>query len=165
MKKLLSVLGITGLLVGTAMASTPFTIDDSGFDYATAEDGYTSISYEDGELKLLITDVVTNEALKISGSDFLPLDADDVADLSAGVLLENLPIAEEFSGVEVAHADAELATIVATYSDLFEAQGFSSSLEQNYSHGEVMLYKNADTTARVIFTQQGLDVNVFFTLL
>ena len=164
MKKIISILGLSlALLVGTASAFSPVQIDDSGFNYEAAEDAYTSLSYENGQLTVLVTDEVSIPALKVTGADALPVD--DVDDYSAGQLQAFIPVSEELTGVSVEHSDTRLNLIVDSYSNLFEAEGFSGSLEQAYANGQVMVYENQGTTARVIFTQLGENVMVYVTTL
>ena len=164
MKKLVTILGLSvALFMG--MASATVKLDDSNFNYFDAEDGYTSLSYENGQLTLIVTDEMTNENLKVSGSDMLPLDIDNADNFNDRLLQSFIPASEETAGVSVAHEDTRLNTIVSAYTELFEAEGFSGSVEQINANGEVLIFESANTMARVIFTQEGEDVTVFFTVL
>lgn len=165
-----SLAAITGLSVlalsaGTAFAYSPVTINDGGFDYFSAEDGYASIDFEDGQLNIIVTDEASEGALKINADSALPLDSADADDYTASELLEYLPVSAETTGVRVLHEGTSVRKIVSGYSNLFSQEGFSNNVEEAYTNGQVMVYENDGVTARVIFTQVGGDVSVYVTTL
>ncbi len=164
MKKVISILGLSAaLLVGTASAYTPIQVDDSSFNYEKSEDGYTSLMYNNGKLTLLVSDDASEGSLKITGAAALPID--DASDYSESQLEALLPVSKEMTGVSVEHNNTRLASIVQSYDAMFAAEGFNSNLEQNFANGEVVIYENQGTTARVVFTQSGDSVMVYLTLL
>lgn len=166
MKKFVSILGLSAaLLVGTAYAYNPVQIDDTGFNYYSAEDGYTSLQYDEGQLTLVVSDEMTDPVLKVTGDDALPLDSADSDEYNEQLLQAFIPVSDEFTGVSVEHNDVNINAVVDSYTDLFQAEGFSGSVEQNFSHGQVVVYQTDELSARVIFTQQGEDVMVFLTTL
>ena len=163
MKRILLALGIVALL-GGAFAEGRFVVDDTNFDYFDSDDGYITISYEGDVFTLSFSDSATSDnALEVGDIEFLPLDED--IDYNQASLRRHLPIEVNANSVEITYADAQFGAVITSYDEQLSGLGFSGTVEQAASNSTVMLYEQGDTVARVVFTRQGEDVQVFMSTL
>lgn len=147
-----------------ALASAQFTIDDSGFDYFGADDGYTAIGFEGGVFTLSFSDhAMPGSSLKIADIDLLPLDEGE--DFSHAAMRRYLPAEADHSHLEVVYTDADFDAVMADYDAQLKGLGFAAELEQTHPNRTVLHYTHGETTARVVFTRHGKDVSVFMRTL
>lgn len=159
MRNVLFALGIVGI-VG-AWGSAQFALDDSGFDYFAADDGYTAISFVDGGFVLSFSDrAPSDSSLLIKDIDFLPLDKDDEDEFNATNMRRYLPVEVDHNQLRVVYNDARLEDVLGNYDEQLAGLGFSRELESDRANGAVVRYRHGDTVARVVFTRRGEDCSV-----
>jgi len=161
--KILTVLGITALVLGSASAYSPVQIDDAKFDYYTADVGYTSLNFDNGKLMVVVSEAPTTNSLEVMIGDILPLDADIRDDYSSEQLQSFISVTDRGSGIEVSHENTSIKTAIDSYTAMFLSEGFSSSVEKDGASQEVITFEQEGQSTRVIFTKKGNDVTVFFS--
>lgn len=161
--KILTVLGITALALGSASAYSPVQIDDAKFDYYTADVGYTSLDFDNGKLMVVVTETPTTNSLEVIIDDALPLDADIRDNYNSEQLQSFIAVNNKGSGIEVSHENTNIKTAINSYTAMFLSEGFSSSIEKDSANQEIITFEQDGQSTRVIFTQKGNDVTVFFS--
>lgn len=165
MKKLALLLAGTLTFTALAFAQTEplrISFDDSGFAYYDLQEGYVNLAFVDDELVLTLSDQPAAVGFQVDNGRDEPIaePGDDEPPFSLSYLRDTFNIETFWNGAQLFYESARLNDVVASYSDLFSAQGFESSVERHSANSHVMVFERGDQKARVVFISNADGVQV-----
>ena len=149
-----------------AFAAESFTLDDSAFDYFDNDEAYVLLEYQDGEFLIQLENEASGGALELAEiTDTYPEAQSDRDALTDRELQANLPVAVSGDSANITLESNNLRTVIEQYDAQMATLGFEGDVETNGPNKTIKVYDTDGTQTRVVFSQQGNDVNIYMHLL